>query len=56
MLDIKFAAFSRRFVSTALAVGIYIASASAFGTTTHRPISEFLAVGGRRLRSSRRRF
>ena len=46
MLDIKLAAFARRFVPAAFALAIYLCSASAFATTTHRPISEFLAAQG----------
>ncbi|HEY7374079.1 MAG TPA: hypothetical protein VIF57_18100 [Polyangia bacterium] len=46
MLEITRTTFARRIVSTAFAVALGVASASAFAGTTQRPISDFLSTQG----------
>jgi hypothetical protein len=46
MTDPKLARLARHVAAAAFALLVSIASASAFATTTHRPISEFIAAQG----------
>jgi hypothetical protein len=46
MLDAQLATVARRIASIGFALGVCVCSASAFATTTHRPISDFIDTQG----------